>query len=626
MTSQTIETREEVGPATVDVLVDSLGLAWAAFTLYEDPTGIDSFARALHTLARCPAYPHDFVVGPDGFIAGDELVPHKREATVRVARRLFGLGASGLQLVGPPSGADVLRLFRILAAGDTTEPTKALRAAGVTNITVLHTSVTGDVGEPEGDGDRAWYISYDGDPEPFITSLLASAGSDARAVAGSFVAEYERVHDLIEPTDRWGAEEVTHAFVDAFWYLPSDHRSAVFSLMLERRSRPENLAFLDQFGTMELAEVNRTFGSAGHPLLAEYLRVAAEEDGRQTTDLSSIAGDPNATLGRAVIDQVASVLSAAEPSGTPATDAALDRLRSQAPKPRDHGRSAGNVIRGLLATASDEDAFLEAASVWAIRVTAALRGGNVRAAEAWMRTAAAVDLDPSRRSLLMDALRHGLDDESLDTLVDFLVGQPDDTSLLRRLAPLYAASPLVHALGAEPEMARRKRLIAALTPIARTRPTALVGHLEDPRWYLVRNVILLLGTSGHRGLADEVVKVAAHEDPRVRLEVLRALSRLRPDRGRDHLLRALNDPAIAGEAASVLATVEDAAIDLALGERLDAATEIDAQLRLIDALGKRRTDQASAKLREVAQRRLALFGTARRLKRAARAAIGGARD
>jgi HEAT repeat protein len=500
---------------------------------------------------------------------------------------------------------------------------KDLRAAGVTTITVLHTSVGTDDEEPEDDPERAWYISYDGDPEPFISALMAEAGNDSRAAAQSFVSEYERVFDLIDPSDRWGAEEVTHAFVDAFWYLPSEHRASVFSLMLERRARPENLAFLDQFGTMELSEMNRMFGAAGHPLLAEYLRVAAEEDGRQTTDLSSIDGDPAEALGRAVIDQVASVLSATDPTGTPATDAALARLRSQAPKARDHGRSSVNVVRGLLGMAATEDTFREAASVWAVRVVAALRTGNVRAAEAWMRTAAEIDLDPTRRSLLMDVLKRRLGAEAIDTLVDVLVDRPDEASLLQRLAPLYAASPLVQALGAEPEMARRKRLIAALTPIARARPTALVGHLEDPRWYLVRNVVLILGTTGHRGLADEVIKVATHEDHRVRLEVLRALSRLRPDRGSDHLLRALDDPEIASEAASLLATVQDAAIDLALGERLDAADSIDVRLRLIDALGKRRTDRASAKLQEIADRRLALFGAARRLKRAARTAIGG---
>ena len=128
MTPQTIETRTT--PADTAALVDALGLAWAAFTLYEDPSRVDSFERAVATLGRCPAYPYDYLVGADGFLDGETLVPHRREATVRVARRLFGLGASGLQLQGPPSADDLLHLFRLIAVGDSTEPTKDLRAAG----------------------------------------------------------------------------------------------------------------------------------------------------------------------------------------------------------------------------------------------------------------------------------------------------------------------------------------------------------------------------------------------------------------------------------------------------------------------------------------------------------------
>ena len=52
-----------------------------------------------------------------------------------------------------------------------------------------------------------------------------------------------------------------------------------------------------------------------------------------------------------------------------------------------------------------------------------------------------------------------------------------------------------------------------------------VSRLEDPRWFLVRNVVGILGDIGDVGILPQLKKVAVHGDPRVRREVVRTLTR-----------------------------------------------------------------------------------------------------
>ena len=616
VTTTKTEQNTSVGPAAVETLVDALGLAWATFTLYEDPTGLDAFSRAVETLSRCPRFPYVFQVGPDGFHDGAEVIAHKREATVRLARRIFGTDSSGLEVTSPPNGKAILRLFRVLAAGDADDPNAALREDGIHSVSLVRSALADDGLDDEGDdAEGPWYLSYSGDPEPFVSALLADAEGDPSRAARAFVAEYERAASLVDAGDRWGADEVIRAFVDAFWYLPNDHRSQIFSLMLERRNRSENLAFLDQFGSMELAEMNQTFGSTGHPLLAEYLRVAAEEGGRQTTELAS--GGSEVSLGRAVIDQVASVLSSTDPSGTPATEAALIRLRAQAPGPSDHGRAAMNVVRGMLSLAGNGVSTEAAAAVWASRTATALSHGNPRAAEAWLKTLSGLDLDAASRGTLMTHLAKRLDDQAVDTIVDVANAPDAETPLLVRFAPLFAVGAMIDRLGAEPDRVRRKRLVDALIPMARVTPEPVVARLEDPRWYLARNAVSILGHTAKPAIGDSLMRVARHEDARVRIEVIRALIRLGDARSVELVVTAIEDAETRAEGIGLVSRIPDPRIDERLAERF-AAT---GAAHLIEALIRRGTPRSREVLEAAANRRFAWFGEKRRVRVAAAEAL-----
>ncbi len=105
-----------------------------------------------------------------------------------------------------------------------------------------------------------------------------------------------------------------------------------------------------------------------------------------------------------------------------------------------------------------------------------------------------------------------------------------------------AARGLLKALAAEPDRARRLRLIelaASLGPAIIPETRRL---LADPRWYVVRNMVLLLRRVQDRSAMSEILRYADHSDLRVRLEAIRALFAFDSKVPRDLLARTIHHP------------------------------------------------------------------------------------
>ncbi|HMK61371.1 MAG TPA: HEAT repeat domain-containing protein [Dissulfurispiraceae bacterium] len=66
---------------------------------------------------------------------------------------------------------------------------------------------------------------------------------------------------------------------------------------------------------------------------------------------------------------------------------------------------------------------------------------------------------------------------------------------------------------------------------------ALSDRLKDPTWYVVRNMVYVLRNIGNSALLEDILSVARHEHPRVRLEVVKALNDFKSVRA----LEALKD-------------------------------------------------------------------------------------
>lgn len=86
----------------------------------------------------------------------------------------------------------------------------------------------------------------------------------------------------------------------------------------------------------------------------------------------------------------------------------------------------------------------------------------------------------------------------------------------------------------------RKMLAEAITELCRANPERLAPHLTDSRWYLVRNIVHILGWIGGNQIVGLVESVLRHPEPRVRYEAVSALAKVDARLARPLLLRLVD--------------------------------------------------------------------------------------
>jgi HEAT repeat protein len=115
-------------------------------------------------------------------------------------------------------------------------------------------------------------------------------------------------------------------------------------------------------------------------------------------------------------------------------------------------------------------------------------------------------------------------------LVDALARTgPEAPGLVRRLGealgPVVIRNLLL-TLASEQDRMRRRRIFDTLTSLG----PSIVDHatllLQDPRWFVLRNMIALLRAVGDLTTLPQVRRLAEHADLRVRLEAIKSLFRL----------------------------------------------------------------------------------------------------
>jgi len=149
-----------------------------------------------------------------------------------------------------------------------------------------------------------------------------------------------------------------------------------------------------------------------------------------------------------------------------------------------------------------------------------------------------------------------------------------------------ASRGLLEALAAEPERVRRLRLIELAASLGPAIVPETRRLLADPRWYVVRNMVLLLRRVQDRSAMDEIRRCADHSDLRVRLEAIRALFAFDSKVPRDLLARTIHHPDPRLAEAAVLLTGQHG-----ITEATDLLVEI---LRRWDLLGRRRSMRLKA--------------------------------
>lgn len=114
------------------------------------------------------------------------------------------------------------------------------------------------------------------------------------------------------------------------------------------------------------------------------------------------------------------------------------------------------------------------------------------------------------------------------------------TRLLDALG-VIAIEPLLEQLADEPDMAVRKSIIDLLSQMASDYIIELGAHVNDPRWFVVRNVVQILGSTHSSAVLPYLERTIRHHDGRVRRETIRAAAGITDRLATEMLIAALAD-------------------------------------------------------------------------------------
>jgi HEAT repeat protein len=170
---------------------------------------------------------------------------------------------------------------------------------------------------------------------------------------------------------------------------------------------------------------------------------------------------------------------------------------------------------------------------------------------------------------------------------------------------------LVEALISAPSITDRRVYYDSLLRL-RTGVRTLVHMLGDPRWFVVRNAIELLGEMRVAEADVELEKMLEHRDDRVRTAAASALAKLGPGVAAKGLRGALRDAPeeVRERAAEAMALQRSGSVD-SLVRALDKEDDNRVQMAMVAALGQVGTPHAVEKLMDIARTEKGLLGKRR---------------
>jgi HEAT repeat protein len=147
---------------------------------------------------------------------------------------------------------------------------------------------------------------------------------------------------------------------------------------------------------------------------------------------------------------------------------------------------------------------------------------------------------------LQQALSYAAEPRHFERLTKYLNANPEaDLGDARAFLELFgspALKPITAMLCSLKHRPTRKMVCSYLSAHGGDGVDLIGGFVYDKRWYVVRNVAMVLGEIGQDRAISYLRKSAGHQDRRVRLETLRALQRIGGLEAARVLLTFVNDP------------------------------------------------------------------------------------
>jgi HEAT repeat protein len=117
----------------------------------------------------------------------------------------------------------------------------------------------------------------------------------------------------------------------------------------------------------------------------------------------------------------------------------------------------------------------------------------------------------------------------------------EDVNAYLSLLQKNSIKPLLKLLGELKNSKARRVFCDALPEIGKNAIEVFTPFIDDRRWYLVRNIVYILGRIGKEQSLPYIQKVLNHEDLRVKREAIQALGLIGGQKAIGILVRALTD-------------------------------------------------------------------------------------
>lgn len=154
-------------------------------------------------------------------------------------------------------------------------------------------------------------------------------------------------------------------------------------------------------------------------------------------------------------------------------------------------------------------------------------------------------IGPDQRQMVAGALAGILSEGSVQVLREALdSGESVSHQELRELLQILglpALAAICDLLGRVEKLKMRKVIVEVLVELGRDDPKVFAPFLSDPRWYLVRNVVLVLSLMGTPVALEIIVGLISHKEARIRKEVLSFLERSSDAKAKTYILKFFRD-------------------------------------------------------------------------------------
>lgn len=654
------------GEASLDPgeVLNALGIAWGVHELYPNPTAQPAFTAAIDRLDGLEGESIAFEVGAASITCDGDALDLSRGGTERLAVRLFVHEVEWLQVAGKPTAEDLHCLFQLLGEeegqradeggiGRALQERKAF-AISVTQRGLLTEGldnpwdeVGADHHDGGGDGGErvskvARMIAGGASPASVAEALIEGSEADARSIAEAYCNAYRVIYNPAQVEAAAREESVVQmlaayrqgpkarppvdTFAEAFFLIPQDAQARVLAEFLELREQGLHGLLLDQFAGADLAALAPLLDPDTYSELVSYVRHVLDSDEGSAEELLPLvtAARDVKVARQTTADRIREMIEGIGGLGG-ASGGLAGRLRAELVDGEASGRQ---VLATLLEIEDRPDRFERLVEHWTKRIARHVRNRDFDGALTELDTVRGVSgLAADKERQIDAALR-----ELVRTDATIFVGAAQQSEDRERVVELLSrfgapsAAKLMDHLAIEEDPAARRTLISLLVGVCSEHPSALLPYFASDQWFVVRNAVSIAAGVGGKTWRAYLEPLCTHEDPRVVVEALRALTPMAPELATDKLIAALTHESdrVRETAALLLATTtadnRDAALQEALlNPALDGGRDAVATL-----LADSNAPGAQEALQDIARKPFLLRPHHRDARRAARLALGKA--